>query len=74
MFAINTFTPLWFMWGFIFLVIEFTAVWARKKDKDLRGGTLSELFWRTWDSHPAWKAVLGVGWLVLTTHFFLGIP
>lgn len=72
--AVNTFTPLWFMWGIAFLFIEFTAIWARKKDKKLGGGTLSELFWRTWDSHPVWKVVLATGWVVLTTHFFFGVP
>lgn len=63
----DVYTPLWILWGLLFLLIEGSAlrgIWAR-------GGTLSELVW-AWagvrGGHWTWKrwALLGgLVWLLL---------
>jgi uncharacterized membrane protein len=71
--AVNLFTPLWLMWGAVFLVIEGTAIWAKVTKRTHSNSTLSSLVWRF---QKKWwrKAILIVGWVVLTSHFFFQIP
>ena len=82
LFAVATLAPvykwLWYAWGALFLVIELSALWLRKKypDTNRTGGTLSELFWRnirTYDNHKHYVhyAIVAALWLVLTYHFFV---
>jgi len=71
----NLFTPLWLGWGIMFAVIEGTALWSQSSKKVKSNGTLSALVWRfIGPGHPKRRVFLAVGWLVLTSHFFLQIP
>jgi hypothetical protein len=75
MFAIALFTPLWFMWGFIFAVIEGSALWYRAIGKTKENWTLSALVWRnTGPKSKVARALFGLGWIILTTHLFWHIP
>jgi hypothetical protein len=71
--AWNLFTPLWFMWGLIFLIIESTAIWARSTGRIKDGGTLSSLVWR-FIHHRGARAFFAVAWTILTVHFFFEWP
>jgi bacteriorhodopsin len=73
-----TYRWLWYGWGALFLVIEGSALYLRKKypDTNRSGGTLSELFWRnirTYDKHRHYihYVLMAVAWVVLTFHFFI---
>lgn len=68
----NPFTVLWLLWGVIFLTFEGIALRLRHRAP---GGTLSQLVWRfIGPGHRVHRAVFAVGWLVLTSHFFLRLP
>lgn len=68
----------WLAWLGAFLVIEFSALFLRKKVPDVNdnGGTLSELVWwsirgRTWPHRLAFVTLLGF-FIDLGFHFFMG--
>lgn len=68
----NPFTLVWLGWGAAFLAIEATAV---RRRKTVPGGTLSSLVWRfIGPGHRVHRALFGVGWVVLSIHFFFGWP
>ena len=73
--VVNLFTPLWVLWGVMFVGIEATALWAAHS-KRAQDGTLSALVKRatSWKDHPAVRILILTGWAVLTTHFFFGWP
>jgi hypothetical protein len=75
MIAIALFTPLWFAWGFMFLAIEGTALWARNAGKTKENWTLSALAWRnTSKKHKAARYAFMTSLVVLFTHLLWGFP
>lgn len=68
----HPFTKWWLLWGFMFAVIEGTAIYDRRK---LPGGSLSSLVWRFLDpTHPV-RLVLGSAFIILLmTHFIFRWP
>ena len=70
--------PLWIVWGLLFLIFEFAALFTRKQVPDVNnnGGTLSEAVWaiikgRGW-FHRVARLIFLVFWAWLTTHFLFG--
>jgi hypothetical protein len=71
---VNLFTPLWLTWGALFLVFEFTALWARRTSRYTHNGTLSALVWRFIEGHPIRRVFVAVGMLTLLSHFMFHVP
>jgi hypothetical protein len=74
----QTYYPLWLTWLGMFLVVEFSALFLRKKYPDVNnnGGTFSELVWwairgKRWPHRAAFVVLLGF-FIDLGFHFFIG--
>jgi hypothetical protein len=74
----NVFSKIWIGWGVMFLVVEFYALWLRRKypDQNWTGGTLSEFVWRNVhkynnSNHRIRFMLFMVFWIWLTLHFII---
>ena len=71
----GTFQYIWLVWILAFVIIELAALWVYRKHptEEWKGGTLSELVWRSFKRRWYTFVILLVFLAVLGIHFVLAI-